>query len=98
MFEQAGVLPSAAAVAARYAGLLTHYVMEPGDDATGIEATIIHAPTLMRGLEDKIALARVVPRCHMIWAVLPVKELEGAKQAPLARAGAGAARGVDAGS
>jgi LPPG:FO 2-phospho-L-lactate transferase len=60
MFEQAGVVPSAAAVAARYAGLLTHYVMEPGDDATGIEATIIHAPTLMRGLEDKIALARVV--------------------------------------
>lgn len=60
MFQQAGVVPSAAAVAARYAGLLTHYVMEPGDDATGIEAAIIYAPTLMRGLEDKMALARAV--------------------------------------
>ncbi|MBL6456287.1 2-phospho-L-lactate transferase [Belnapia sp. T6] len=60
MFEQAGIVPSAAAVAARYADLLTHYVMEPDDDATGIEARIIRAPTLMRSLEDKIALARVV--------------------------------------
>ncbi|WP_043337415.1 2-phospho-L-lactate transferase [Belnapia moabensis] len=60
MFEQAGIGPSAAAVAARYAGLLTHYVMEPGDDATGIAAQVIRAPTLMRSLEDKIALARAV--------------------------------------
>jgi LPPG:FO 2-phospho-L-lactate transferase len=60
MFEQAGIAPSAAAVAARYADLLTHYVMEPGDDAAGIAARILRAPTLMRSLEDKIALARVV--------------------------------------
>ncbi len=60
MFEQAGIGPSAAAVAARYAGLLTHYIMEPGDDATGIAAQVIRAPTLMRSLEDKIALARAV--------------------------------------
>jgi LPPG:FO 2-phospho-L-lactate transferase len=60
MFAAQGVVPSAAAVAARYAGLLTHYVMEPGDDATGIEAQLVRAPTLMRTLEDKVALARVV--------------------------------------
>ncbi|SDD30001.1 2-phospho-L-lactate transferase [Belnapia rosea] len=60
MFGQAGIAPSAAAAAARYAGLLTHYVMEPGDDATGIAAQVIHAPTLMRSLEDKVALARAV--------------------------------------
>ncbi|MBL6079896.1 2-phospho-L-lactate transferase [Belnapia sp. T18] len=60
MFEQTGMVPSAAAVAARYAGLLTHYVMEPEDDAAGIEAQVIRAPTLMRSLKDKIALARVV--------------------------------------
>ena len=60
MFEQAGIAPSAAAVAARYAGLLTHYVMEPGDDAAGIEAAVIRAPTLMRSLEDKTGLARAV--------------------------------------
>jgi LPPG:FO 2-phospho-L-lactate transferase len=34
--------------------------MEPGDDATGIEAQLVRAPTLMRTLEDKVALARVV--------------------------------------
>ncbi|WP_043361835.1 2-phospho-L-lactate transferase [Belnapia sp. F-4-1] len=60
MFEQAGIAPSAAAVAARYAGLLTHFVMEPEDDATGIAAQVIRAPTLMRSLEDKVALARAV--------------------------------------
>ena len=60
MFEQAGIAPSAAAVAARYADLLTHYVMELGDDATGIAAQVIRAPTLMRSLEDKLALARSV--------------------------------------
>lgn len=60
MFRDAGTTPSAAAVAARYADLLTAYVMEPEDDATGIAATVLRAPTLMRSLEDKVALARVV--------------------------------------
>lgn len=60
MFEQAGIAPSAAAVAARYADLLTHYVMEADDDVTGIAAQVIRAPTLMRSLEDKIALSRAV--------------------------------------
>ena len=41
----AGRIPSfgvvaAAAVAGRYAGLLTHYVMEPDDDATGIPSRV----------------------------------------------------------
>jgi LPPG:FO 2-phospho-L-lactate transferase len=60
MFEQAGIAPGAAAAAARYAGLLTHYVMEAEDDAAGIDAKVIRAPTLMRSLEDKVALARIV--------------------------------------
>ncbi len=60
MFEQSGTPPSAAAVAARYADILTGYVMEPGDDATGIAAPVFRAPTLMRVLEDKVALARAV--------------------------------------
>ncbi|MDB5374930.1 MAG: 2-phospho-L-lactate transferase [Belnapia sp.] len=60
MFAQSGVAPSAAAAAARYADILTHYLMEPGDDATGIAAQVSRAPSLMRSLEDKVALARAV--------------------------------------
>ncbi len=60
MFASQGVAPSAAAVAQRYGALLTHFVMEPEDDATGIAAQVVRAPTLMRNLADKVALARVV--------------------------------------
>jgi LPPG:FO 2-phospho-L-lactate transferase len=60
MLSELGTEPSAAAVAQRYGALLSGYVMEPGDDATGIKARVFRAPTLMRGLPDKIALARVV--------------------------------------
>lgn len=60
MFAELGTPPSAAAVAARYGGLLTGYVMEEGDDATGIAPRIFRAATLMRTLEDKLALARAV--------------------------------------
>ena len=60
MFAQSGTPPSAAAAAARYADILTHFVMEPGDDAAGIAARVSRAPTLMRTLEDKVALARAV--------------------------------------
>lgn len=60
MLSELGEDVSAAAVARRYGALLTGYVMEPGDDATGIEARVFRAPTLMRGLPDKIALARAV--------------------------------------
>jgi len=60
MFEALGVTPSAAAVAARYGDLLDGYVMEHGDDGTGITPRVFHAATLMRGLADKTALARLV--------------------------------------
>ena len=60
MFEALGVTPSAAAVAARYGDLLDGYVMEHGDDGTGITPRVFHAATLMRDLDDKTALARQV--------------------------------------
>ena len=60
MFEALGVTPSAAAVAARYGELLDGFVMEHGDDATGIAPSVFHAATLMRDLTDKTALARQV--------------------------------------
>ena len=60
MFEALGVTPSAAAVAARYGDLLDGYVMEHGDDGTGITPRVFHAATLMRDLTDKTALARQV--------------------------------------
>jgi LPPG:FO 2-phospho-L-lactate transferase len=60
MLSELGTLPSAAAVAQRYGGLLTGYVMEAGDNASGIDARVFRAPTLMKTLEDKIALARAV--------------------------------------
>ena len=60
MLADLGENPSAAAVARRYGKLLTHYVMEPGDDATGIEVRVHRAQTLMRTLEEKVALARAI--------------------------------------
>ncbi|MFN8983335.1 MAG: 2-phospho-L-lactate transferase [Alphaproteobacteria bacterium] len=60
MFEALGITPSAAAVAARYGDLLHGFVMEDGDDASGIIPRVFHSATLMRDLADKIALARQV--------------------------------------
>lgn len=60
MFKALGVTPSAAAVAARYGDLLDGYVMEHGDDGTGITPRVFHAATLMRDLADKTALAQQV--------------------------------------
>ncbi len=60
MLRELGTAPSAAAVAQRYGALLTHYVMESAEDAAGIAPKVIRAPTLMRTLKDKIALARTV--------------------------------------
>jgi LPPG:FO 2-phospho-L-lactate transferase len=60
MLRDLGTEPSAAAVAQRYGALLQGYVMEPDDDASGIAAEVFRAPTLMRSLEDKIGLARIV--------------------------------------
>ncbi|MFC7476620.1 2-phospho-L-lactate transferase [Dankookia sp. GCM10030260] len=60
MFSELGVAPSAAAAAARYGDLLQGYVMEEGDDAIGIAPRVFRAATLMRTLDDKVALARAV--------------------------------------
>ena len=60
MFSELGTPPTAAAVAARYADLLGGYVMEEGDDASGIVPQVFFARTLMRRLDDKVALARTV--------------------------------------
>ncbi|MCO6416581.1 2-phospho-L-lactate transferase [Siccirubricoccus sp. KC 17139] len=60
MLAELGEPVSAAGVARRYGELLTGYVMEPEDDATGITARVFRAPTLMRGLPEKIALAKAV--------------------------------------
>jgi LPPG:FO 2-phospho-L-lactate transferase len=60
MFEALGVTPSAAVVAARYGDLLHGFVMEHGDDATGIAPRVFHAATLMRDLTDKTTVARQV--------------------------------------
>lgn len=60
MFSELGIAPSAAAAAARYGDLLHGYVMEEGDDASGIAARVFRAATLMRTLDDKMALARAV--------------------------------------
>jgi LPPG:FO 2-phospho-L-lactate transferase len=60
MFAELGTPPSAAAVAARYGDLLHGYVMEEGDDDAGIAPRVFRAATLMRTLDDKVALARAV--------------------------------------
>jgi LPPG:FO 2-phospho-L-lactate transferase len=60
MFAEFGMPPTAAAVAARYGSLLQGYVMEEGDGAAGIAPRVFRARTLMRTLDDKVALARAV--------------------------------------
>jgi LPPG:FO 2-phospho-L-lactate transferase len=60
IFAELGTPPTAAAVAARYGALLSGFVMEERDDATGIAARVFRAATLMRSLEDKVSLARAV--------------------------------------
>ena len=92
MFAELGLgTPTAAGVAAHYGDLLDGYVMDAVDAA---EAARIRGPrvalaqTLMKTLDDREALARMVldfadclrAMSTDIWAVIPVKELEGAKQ------------------
>ncbi|NOG72548.1 2-phospho-L-lactate transferase [Roseicella sp. DB1501] len=60
IFAELGTPPTAAAVAARYGALLSGFVMEEGDEAAGIAPRVFRAATLMRSLEDKVALARAV--------------------------------------
>lgn len=62
MFAELGTAPSAASVAAHYAGLLRGYVLDHED--AGVAGTLGMADTvtqtLMRTLDDKVALAREV--------------------------------------
>lgn len=59
MMQELGLEVSSATVAKRYGGLLDGYVVD-ADDASGIEAQLHVAPTLMTTLEDREALARAV--------------------------------------
>ena len=61
MMHELGILPGAAAVAARYGDLLDGFILDEADAASAAElaARVTLAPTLMRTLDDKTALARV---------------------------------------
>ncbi|MBN1259602.1 MAG: 2-phospho-L-lactate transferase [Anaerolineae bacterium] len=65
MFRELGIAPSAVAVAERYAGLLTGFVLDsvdaglaPAVAALGMATCVM--PTLMPGLDERIAVARGV--------------------------------------
>ena len=60
MMTELGIIPSAAAVAQRYADLLDGYIIDTQDaaEAQGLSVRITLAPTLMTTLDDKIALAK----------------------------------------
>jgi len=57
MMQELGLPVSAASVAQRYGDLLSGYIVDTAD-ATGVEARLRVAPTLMTTLEDREALAR----------------------------------------
>ncbi len=93
MMAELGLPVDAAAVARHYGDLLDHYVIDDADaDAvTGFDLPVTATRTLMETLADREALARVVltagPRLLTmdLWAVVPVKERDRAKErlAPL---------------
>ena len=62
MMAELDMIPSAAAVAKRYDGLLDGYVMDAGDaeEAKHVTPRVTLAPTLMTNLAEKERLARVV--------------------------------------
>ena len=62
MMTELGMVPSSAAVASRYGDLLDTIILDSGDAAEvdDIDCRVLLAPTLMKTLDDKIALARVV--------------------------------------
>ena len=62
MMTELGMVPSSAAVATRYGDLLDTIILDSGDAAEvdNIDCRVLLAPTLMKTLDDKIALARVV--------------------------------------
>ncbi len=62
MMAELGMVPSSASVAARYGDLLDTIILDSGDAAEvdQIDCRVLLAPTLMKTLDDKIALARIV--------------------------------------
>ena len=62
MMTELGMVPSSAAVAARYGDLLDTIILDSGDAAEvdDIDCRVLLAPTLMKTLDDKIGLARLV--------------------------------------
>jgi LPPG:FO 2-phospho-L-lactate transferase len=65
MFRELNIEPSALAVAAHYQGLLTGYVLDMVDekllpDVQALGMAALAAPTLMPGVEERIAVARSV--------------------------------------
>ena len=92
MMQELGLAVTSASVAKRYGNLLDGYIVDQGD-AEGVPGKVHVAPTLMTSVVTKEALARTVlsfadsafVSTNDIWAVVPIKELDGAKQrlAPL---------------
>ena len=62
MMHELGEAPSAAAVAARYSGLVDIFVADEADGAVAVPPgmRLVSAPTLMQSLEDRERLATVV--------------------------------------
>lgn len=60
MMAELGLEVSASGVAARYGGLVTHYVLDHADAGATVAQKSSTAQTLMTTLEDKITLARAV--------------------------------------
>ncbi len=61
MMTELGLVPSAATVAAHYDGLIDVFIVDEADAGLEIAGlSVVAAPTLMRGLDDKMALARRV--------------------------------------
>ena len=69
MMQELGAAPSAAAVAARYAGLVDIFVADEADGAIAVPPgmALVTAPTLMQSLEDRERLARVVLEAAQTW-------------------------------
>lgn len=60
MMAELGLEVSAAGVAARYGALISHYMLDHEDAGAVVAQQAHHAQTLMKTLDDKIALARAV--------------------------------------
>jgi LPPG:FO 2-phospho-L-lactate transferase len=58
--SELGITPDAASVARHYSGLIDGFVLDAADadQARGLDLPTLVVNTLMRTLEDKIALAR----------------------------------------